>query len=93
MFGQVCVEGNIASGKTSFLEHFKKNQNVEVSYCMSLQVKGSDTYCSPKPLTKYTASVGVANLTLIGLPVIKTHALIALNHCKNVRPFPSFGWG
>ncbi|XP_022328784.1 thymidine kinase 2, mitochondrial-like [Crassostrea virginica] len=26
----VCVEGNIASGKTSFLEHFKKNQNVEI---------------------------------------------------------------
>ena len=40
MFEQVCVEGNIASGKTSFLEHFKKNQNVEVSYCISFQVEG-----------------------------------------------------
>ncbi|XP_060075313.1 thymidine kinase 2, mitochondrial-like [Ylistrum balloti] len=26
----VCVEGNIASGKTTFLEHFKKYSNVEV---------------------------------------------------------------
>lgn len=26
----VCVEGNIASGKTAFLEYFKKNKNVEI---------------------------------------------------------------
>ena len=28
---QVCVEGNIASGKTSFLNFFKNSSNVEVS--------------------------------------------------------------
>nr|XP_022297583.1 thymidine kinase 2, mitochondrial-like isoform X2 [Crassostrea virginica] len=25
----VCVEGNIASGKTTFIEHFKNNENIE----------------------------------------------------------------
>ena len=30
-FLQVCVEGNIASGKSTLLEHFKTNQNVEAS--------------------------------------------------------------
>lgn len=28
---KVCVEGNIASGKTAFLEYFKKNENAEAS--------------------------------------------------------------
>lgn len=32
---QVCVEGNIASGKTAFLEYFKKNKNVEASITMN----------------------------------------------------------
>lgn len=29
-FLQICVEGNIASGKTSFLEYFKDTHDVEV---------------------------------------------------------------
>lgn len=33
---QICVEGNIASGKTTCLEYFRKNTNVEVCwFCMS----------------------------------------------------------
>lgn len=46
---QICVEGNIASGKTTCLEYFSKTSSIEVSQSLCAAVCVQDFQCSRAP--------------------------------------------